>query len=218
MPPRNVAQFLQGASPIRSAFGDPGESNSGTPLDLPIYMKFLGYIFCCLLLCSYAGKPPYQAKLACRTRGNACRFHLTRDLEVSIKSAIATWTSGSVDVSIVYRIKNTNRIRPDSINFKALLMACSNGIPIQQETARDAAKDHTASDPDICTIRPSASIDTVLHFFSQGRFSRMAAIGTIKNDLFFLRHANGAIDTLVFAAEVGTDQGESLNRTASSKL
>lgn len=157
-------------------------------------------MLCCLLLCSYIGKPLYQAKLTCRNKGNRCHLHLSHNLQLSIKDVVVTWFGGSVDISISCRFKNINRSNPDSIDFKILFMTCSNGIPIQQEEAKANVKDNSTANPGIYPIPPSGSVDTVLHFFSQGRYSRSAAIATIRNDLFFLHLNNRAVDTLGFAA------------------
>jgi len=177
-------------------------------------MKDLLCIFVYLVFNSHAGKPPYQEKLACRNKGKSCRFHVFHNLKCSIKSAVVTWSAGTIDVAIGYRIKNMNRKRPDSIDFNAVLMACSNNIPIEQTPRKVPANCYPTSASGIVSIGPSASIDTVLHFFSQGRYSRSAGVGTIKDGQFFIRYSSGPIDTL---ASVEAGHEDNVGAT-SSKL
>ena len=156
--------------------------------------------------------PPYEAKLVCRNHTNSCRFHCSHHLEISIKGAVVTWSGGSVDVSMNCRIRNTDSRRVDTIDYNRFLMGCSNGILIEQEIRKDADKNVAdagnagrdgsagSAGPGISTIAPLASRDTVLHFYSQGRYSRSAAIQAFSNERFFFRYSTGIIDTLASAA------------------
>lgn len=161
-------------------------------------MRNLIYILLYLLLCSSQCNAPYQADLACRNKSDDGNFRLSHSLQFSIKKAVISWAGGSVNVSIAYRIKNAHAAKPDSLDYNRFFLACSNGIPFDLVLSKPAAARQI--NPWLRTVVPTKSIDSVLHFISQGRYSREAAVTTFEKERFILRYSNGPPDTLTSVA------------------